>query len=197
MTSCVPCVLWSVPQVNMPRAKGIGMKKAKKTKVPAREEAMAAARGDGSVEEEAEEGEEPTPAQPAEPAPAPSPGRRKREQAEAELDKLRGEYEAAQEFDDGAAKQLKVAERIYEAKMRRIDKSQAGKRHGSPFGELERIYKAEVELLRARLARSEAEGTACNAEANWLAQQCRVLRLENAKLVRSVRKLGRARAKVR
>ena len=77
--------------------------------------------------------------------------------------------------------------------MRRIDASQAGKRHGSPFGELERIYKAEVELLRARLVRSKSEGRAYNAEANWLAQQCRVLRLQNAKLQR----VSRARAKVR
>ena len=197
MTSCVPCVLWSVPQVNMPRAKGIGMKKAKKTKVPAREEAMAAARGDGSVEEEAEEGEEPTPDLPAAPAPAPSPGRRKREQAEEELIELKAEWEVRQEVEGESAKALTLAERIYDAKMRRLDKSQAGKRHGDPTRELERVYRAELELLRARLAHEEAEATSHNAEANVLAQQCRVLRLENAKLQRTVRTLGGARARVR
>ena len=62
--------------------------------------------------------------------------------------------------------------------------------------ELERIYSAELELLRARLARSESEGcNASNAEANWLAQQCRVLRLQNAKMQRTVRKLGGVHAR--
>ena len=105
-------------------------------------------------------------------------------QAEVELDELLAEYEVRQEMDDKAEKELALAQRLYDAKMRRIDASQAGKRHGKPFGELERIYKAEVELLRARLVRSESEGRAYNAEANWLAQQCRVLRLQNAKLQR-------------
>ena len=117
-------------------------------------------------------------------------------QAEAELDELRVEYEVREEMDTESQKALAVAERLYDAKMRRIDASQAGKRHGAPFGELERIYKAELELLRARLAGAESEGCAHNAEANWLAQQCRVFRLENAKLQRTVRKLGGARAKV-
>ena len=74
-----------------------------------------------------------------------------------------------------------------EAKQRRIEKGQAGKRHGSPFGELERIYKAALELTGAKLKREIAESSAHNAEANWLAQQCRVLRLENAKLRRVMR----------
>ena len=98
-------------------------------------------------------------------------------------------------MDSEAAKALALAQRLYDAKVRRIDKSQAGKRHGSPFGELERIYSAELELLRARLARSESEGCASNAEANWLAQQCRVLRLQNAKMQRTVRKLGGVHAR--
>ena len=98
-------------------------------------------------------------------------------------------------MDSEAAKALALAQRLYDAKVRRIDKSQAGKRHGSPFGELERIYSAELELLRARLARSESEGCASNAEANWLAQQCRVLRLQNAKMQRTERKLGGVHAR--
>ena len=108
-------------------------------------------------------------------------------QAEVELDGLLAEYEVRQEMDDKAEKELALAERLYDAKMRRIDASQAGKRHGKPVGELERIYKVEVELLHARLVRSESEGRAYNAEANWLAQQCRVLRLQNAKLQRVCR----------
>ena len=58
---------------------------------------------------------------------------------------------------------------------------------GGPFGELERIYKAALELSGAKLKREIAEASAHNAEANWLAQQCRVLRLENAKLRRVMR----------
>ena len=60
--------------------------------------------------------------------------------------------------------------------MRRIDKAQAGKRHRSPFLELERIYKAELELTQAKVTRAEVKADANNAEANLLAQQCRVLR---------------------
>ena len=66
--------------------------------------------------------------------------------------------------------------------MRRLDARQRKrKRDGSPFVELERIYKAELELLRVQLQSEEAEGSAHNAEANWLAQQCRVLRLKSLK----------------
>ena len=119
-----------------------------------------------------------------------SPGGIKRKEAEAELDELSITYQAWEKIDCEAEKAFALAQRLYDAKVRRIEKSQAGKRHGSPFGELERIYSAELELLRAHLARSESEGRASNAEANWLAQQCRVLRLKNAKMQRTVRKLG-------
>ena len=83
-----------------------------------------------------------------------------------------------------------MQERLYEAKKRRIEKSQAGKRHGSPYGELERIYKAALELSVAKLKREIAESMTHNAEANWLAQQCRVLRLENSNLCRVMRANG-------
>ena len=48
-------------------------------------------------------------------------------------------------------------------------------------------HKAALELTGAKLKREIAESSAHNAEANWLAQQCRVLRLENAKLRRVMR----------
>ena len=104
------------------------------------------------------------------------------------------EFEAYQQLDAAAAKELHMQERLYEAKQRRIQNNQPGKRHGSPFGELERIYKAALELsgaklrVRREIAESSAhKGQSNNAEANWLAQQCRVLRLENAKLRRVMR----------
>lgn len=171
-----------------PRAK-------KKEKVAARSEASNAASKKADVEEELRNGAAVEPSAPAEVPAVLSPGGVKRREAEAELDELAIEYEAWQEMDSEAAKALALAQRLYDAKVRRIDKSQAGKRHGSPFGELERIYSAELELLRARLARSESEGCASNAEANWLAQQCRVLRLQNAKMQRTERKLGGVHAR--
>ena len=83
--------------------------------------------------------------------------------------------------------------KLYEAKMRRIDKAQAGKRHGSPFLELERIYKARLELTQAKVKREEVEAGANNAEAIWLAQRCRVQSLEIAKLRRLLRAHGHDR----
>ena len=114
----------------------------------------------------------------------------KRQEAEDELDELYIAYYVRDEVNTEAEKQLALAKRIYEAKMKRIDASQNGKRRGSPFRELERIYKAQVEFACAKFARSEAEAVANNAEANFLAQQCRVLRLESAKLRRLLRKHG-------
>ena len=97
------------------------------------------------------------------------------------------------EMEAEAEQELRMSVRLYEAKVRRIDKAQAGKRHGSPFLELERIYKAELELTQAKMTRAEVEADTNNAEANWLAQQCRVLRLENAKLRRLLRAHGHDR----
>ena len=48
--------------------------------------------------------------------------------------------------------------------------------------ETERIFQAEEQLLRAQLVASQSESECNNAEANWLAQQCHVLRLETAKM---------------
>ena len=78
------------------------------------------------------------------------------------------------EINAEAEAELRMSFKLYEAKMRRIDKAQAGKRHGSPFLELERIYKARLELTQAKVKRAEVEADTNNAEANWLAQQCRV-----------------------
>ena len=85
-------------------------------------------------------------------------------------------------MDREAEAELIMSLKLYEAKMRRIEKAQAGKRHGSPYLELERIYKAQLELTQAKAKRAEVEADANNAEANWLAQQCRVhsvLRTQN------------------
>ena len=108
-----------------------------------------------------------------------------------ELLELQAEWEVRQEISEQADAQLATAQRLHDAKVQRLDARQRKrKRDGSPFGELERIYKAELELVRAQLRSEEAEGSAHNAEANMLAQQCRLLRLQNAKLCRLLRKHG-------
>ena len=94
------------------------------------------------------------------------------------------------EIDTEAEAELRMSLKLYEAKMRRIDKAQAGKRHGSPFLELERIYTAELELAQAKVKRAEVEADTNNAEANWLAQRCRVQSLDIAKLRRLLRAHG-------
>ena len=131
------------------------------------------------------------------PSPAPlSPGGLKRKQADEELIELAAESEVREELAAEAEEQLALAQRLYDAKMRRLDASQAGKRHGNPFKELERIYGAEVALLCAQCDCAEAQVKSEAADGALLAQQIHVLRLENAKMQRTVRKLGGACAKV-
>ena len=113
---------------------------------------------------------------------APSPQRLEREKAHDECDKLQFEFVVHEEIDANAEKELTMQKHMYRAKLVRMEKSQASKRRGSPFGELERIYKAELELLKAKLTREIYSSDTYNAEANWLAQQCRLLRLQNANM---------------
>ena len=166
--------------------KALAVQRPKKKKVAAREEAPE------STDDTGISGVEvplPDPAHVELPL-APSPGQPKRKQAQVECDMLHMEFEAWQRLDAEAEKELHTQERLYEAKQRRIEKSQVGKRHGSPYGELERLYKAALELTGAKLTREIAESSTHNAEANWLAQQCRVLRLENSNLRRVMRANG-------
>ena len=93
-------------------------------------------------------------------------------------------YLAAQKVAKVFEDKLKVAERIHDAKVRRIDAAQAKKARGSAVLQLERIYQNEQDLLQAELQASRAEAECNNAEANWLAQQCRLLRLQNANMSR-------------
>ena len=94
------------------------------------------------------------------------------------------EFMAAQKVAKDFEDKLKVAKRIFDAKMRRVDAAQAKKERGSAVLQLERTYQAEQELLQAELKASKAEAECHDAEANWLAQQCRVLRLEKANMSR-------------
>ena len=131
-----PCVRARGVQMPFGKNKRLAPRAKKKAKVEAREEALDAAQEKASAEEEAEVRSPLRSIAPAEVPAGPSPGRQKRMQAEVELDELLAEYEVRQEMDDKAEKELALAERLYDAKMRRIDASQAGKRHGKPFGEL-------------------------------------------------------------
>jgi hypothetical protein len=177
-------------QMGFGKNKRLSAPRPKKKKVEAREEAIMAASENENPQEIACEDAEVSihPAKCA--GPRASPGGIKRKQAEEELEDLYVEYYVRDELSSDADKELSVHQRLYDAKMRRIDEAQRRKQRGSAFGELERIYKAELELLQARLRSAEAEASAHNAEANWLAQQCRVLRLDSAKQRRLLRKHG-------
>ena len=102
------------------------MKRAKKTRVPAREEALEMSTEPvvGGAEVDALE-----PA-PAAPPPPPSPGQAARKQAEDELHELYNVYEAMAELEGEAEKELTCEKRIFESKQKRIEKSQAGKHSG-------------------------------------------------------------------
>ena len=123
-----------VPQIEMPfgKNKQLAYKRPKKGKVPAREESSENTENAGI-----NGGGQPPPAPACVEQPlAASPGWLKRKQAQVECDDLRIEFEAHQRLDAEAEKELHMQERLYEAKQRRIEKSKAGKRHGSPFGQL-------------------------------------------------------------
>ena len=181
-------------QMPFGKNKKLSAPRPKKSKVQARDYEPDDALGDEVNEDHNEGIENYDPAKPA-PAsdamPVPSPHSLKVQAAEEELLELQVEWEVRQEVSGQADAQLATAQRLHDAIMRRLDARQRKrKRNGSGFVELERIYKAELELTRAQLRSEEAEGSTHNAEANMLAQQCRVLRLENAKLSRLHRKHG-------
>ena len=174
--------------------KKLSAPRPKKSKVQARDDESDDAFGDDINKDHNEGIENVDPAKPApasDTTPVPSPHSLKVQAAEDELLELQAEWEVRQEISEQEDAQLAMAQRLHDAKMRRLDARQRKrKRDGSPFVELERIYKAELELVRAQLRGEEAEGSAHNAEANMLAQQCRLLRLQNAKLCRLLRKHG-------
>ena len=102
--------------------------------------------------------------------------------AEEELEDLYIEFLAGQKAAKVYQDKLKLAQRLHDAKMRRRDAAQAKNPRGSAVLQLERIYQSQQELLEAELNASKAEAECNNDEANWLAQQCRVLRLQMANM---------------
>ena len=124
----------------------------------------------------------------------PSPASANLAAAEKELLDLYIESEACEQVAAHFQSKLKMRQALYDAKVRRAEAAQKRKARGSAVLQLERIYQNETDLLRHKLQASKADAEVHNAEANWLAQQCRVLRLQNAKLQRIVRKLGGAPA---
>ena len=74
--------------------------------------------------------------------------------AEAELEDLYIEFLAAQRVAKIFEDKLALAQRINDAKMRRVDAAQAKQPRGSAVLQLERIYQAEEQLLRAQLVAS-------------------------------------------
>ena len=112
---------------------------------------------------------------------------RKLQEAEAELEELYIEFLAAQKVAKIFQDKLALEQRINDAKMRRVDAAQARKPRGSAVLQLERLYQAEEKLLHAKLKAAETESEAHSAEADWLAQQCQILRLQGVEMQLSLR----------
>ena len=112
---------------------------------------------------------------------------RKLQEAEAELEELYIEFLAAEKVAKIFQDKLALEQRINDAKMRRVDAAQARKPRGSAVLQLERLYQAEEKLLHAKLKAAETESEAHSAEADWLAQQCQILRLQGVELQLSLR----------
>ena len=163
------------------RKNAVGMARPKKFKVAAREE-EAVMRTSAAKVADKEAGADNKPEKPT------SGPALKLQAAEAELEDLYIEFLAAQRVAKIFEDKLALAQRINDAKMRRVDAAQAKKPRGSAVLQLERIYQAEEKLLHAELKASKTESEAHSAEADWLAQQCHVLRLQNADLQRSLRR---------
>jgi hypothetical protein len=130
--------------------KKLTMPRAQKTKVPAREDAWDLENETGVTG--AEELGPPLP--PTDAPAAPSPGRAKRKLAKDECDELSIAYMAWSEMDTEAEAELSMSLKLVPGRRcvtlsKLTRRTGAGKRHGSPFLELERIYKAELELTQA------------------------------------------------
>mmetsp|Transcript_285 Transcript_285/g.629 ORF Transcript_285/g.629 Transcript_285/m.629 type:complete len:165 (+) Transcript_285:1-495(+) len=155
------------------RKNAVGMARPKKSKVVAREE-EAVMRASGAMTASKDIGAGIKRKEPS--------GRisHKLQAAEAELEELHFQFLAAQRVAKVFKDKLQLEKRLNDAKMRRVDAAQKKKPRGSAILQLERLYQAEEQLLRAQLAASETESECHRAEADWLAQQCCVLRLEMA-----------------
>ena len=131
------------------RHKGIGMKRAVKKKVVVVETAPPADESTGNTGAEQRAASPPT--LPASAAIAmPSPGEKKLRQAENEFDEWKAIAAKAQRAEKEEASQLQLAERLYEAKMRRWSNGFKRTKKPSPYGQIERFYKAKLELAGAR-----------------------------------------------
>jgi hypothetical protein len=71
----------------------------------------------------------------------------------------------AQRAEKEEASQLQLAERLYEAKMRRWNNGFKRTNKPSPFGQMERYYKAKLELAGARRKHLQTQLDTANAMA--------------------------------
>ena len=169
--------------------KRLSMPRPKKKKSAAREDAQVAKKQ--RVMEAVEEQPPPVAAQVA--VPPSSPGAAQRKQAKEEEEDLWVEYEGWRGALVDLKKDFHCAEKLSEARQRCLDR-RAGK--GSPYGELERIYKRLLDFKQAQNAWADQQLDACVAEKEWHKQRVVVLQLENAKLRRMLRAHGHARVDV-
>ena len=110
-----------------------------------------------------------------------SPDRKRVEEALVLADE--GCERAEKELKHFKAKE-KVAERLYEAKMRRADGVNRKRQPSNPFGVTCRIYEAIIEFDQAQLKRERAEVRALEAKSAGYALLIDLLERENARLRR-------------
>lgn len=144
------------------RHKGIGMKRAVKKKPAMVETVILVDESTGSTGVEQQ-----VPAAtslPSSSSVAPvSPGEKKLRQAENEFAEWKAIASKAPRAEKEQAAQFTLAERIYEAKMRRWNNGFKRTKKPSPFGQVERYYKAKLELAGARRKHLQARLDTCDA----------------------------------
>ena len=168
----------------MPRPKGLAKQRPQKKLVQSIEAAPAVVL---STEEENASGAPVVLAAAAPLAPAPcaavssSPDRKRVEEALVFAD---ASCERAEKELKHLKAKEKVAERLYEAKMRRADGVNRKRKLKNPFGVVCRRYEAIIEFDQAQLKRERAEVRALEAKSAGYALLIDLLERENARLRR-------------
>ena len=183
-------MLLCVPQVKMPRPRGLSSR-PKKKKVewladPPSEEPEEADKTDGARDE----GSSPTNIMQLEVVPPESPGAVKRKEAAETFDYAMIAWEAASEVADEARAKKRMVQRFVEAKEKRLEASYARKRKKplkNPWNRVRRSYENVIDDLEASLKCQAAATGEAECEARAAICHVNVLQLEIARLKRQLR----------
>ena len=117
-----------------------------------------------------------------------SPGKLLREEAADDYNFACEEAAAADMVTIEALAELKGEQRLYEAKMKRWEAAERRKVRPSAISQLEKLYKSEIQLLKARLKAMAAQLCAEEAESSAHACHVNVKTLEINRMRREVRR---------